>query len=255
MRLRDTVESVSVAFLRRFWGSRLMYGLNVSFDALVGWCVSGVKARFPSFASEDGLVVQGVDRQIRRGFNESSSRYVLRLLRWLDDRRSKGTALALMQQLRGYCGDQVAIRIVNNSGAWHSLSAAGEYSYKAPTFPTNWDWDGNFVKWWRFWVIIYPNGLWTTSPMFGENIKFNAGHAFGSTMTPGQAADIISIIREWSPPQAKCSHVIVAFDPASFDPSDNSVTDATWAKWYRYDNGVAVPSRLETARYFEVDHE
>ena len=255
MRLRDTIESVSVSFLRRFWGSRLMYALSVPFDALIEWCSSGMKARFPSFASQDGLVVIGADRGILRGVEELSARYVSRLLLWLDDRRIKGTSLALMRQLRGYCGDQVAIRIVNNVGAWHSLSATGEYSYTGPVYPKNWDWDGDTAKWWRFWVIIYPNGLWTTSPMFGEVAKFGNGQAFGLTMTPGQAADIAAIIREWSPPHAKCSHVIIAFDPISFDPSDNSVTDGTWGKWYRYDNGVAVPSRLETARYFEVDHE
>lgn len=255
MRLRDTIESVTVAFLRRMWGSRLMYAITVPFDALIEWFASGIKSRFPSFASQDGLAVIGSDRKVVRGIEENSHRYIARLLQWLDDRRIKGTALALMRQLRGYCGDQVAIRIVNNVGAWHSLSATGEYSYTAPVYPKNWDWDGDTRKWWRFWVIIYPNGLWTTSPLFGEILEFGGGHAFGLTMTPGQANDIISIIREWSPAHAECSHVIVALDPGSFDPSDKSVTDGTWGKWYRYENGVAIPSRLESARYFEVDHE
>jgi len=250
--LRDGIADNSVGFLRRFWGSRLMYALTVVFDALIDVVAYGLRAKYPSFASPRGLAVIARDRGIVRGIAEADSRLATRCLQWLDDRKTRGNPLALMRQIRGYCGDQVAIRIVNNAGAWHSLDANGVWSYQAPN--GNWDWDG-VDKWWRFWVIIYPNGLWSSTETFGETYKFGEETAFGSTITPQQCQDLIAIIRDWSAEPAKCSHVIIAFDPASFSPSATTVTDGTWGKWYRYENGVAVPSRLESARYFEVDHE
>lgn len=67
-----------------------------------------------------------------------------------------------------------------------------------------------------------------------------------------QAADFIrALVKKWKPAHAKCDKIIIAFDPASFDPDDSSTypTDGTWGKWTK--GSPAVESRNPTARYWE----
>lgn len=254
MSIRDEIDSISVGFLRRFYGSRLMYSLAIQFDALIDWAVLAIKAKYPSKANPDALALIGNDRQIIRGYAETDDSFRARCVRWIDDRRLIGGAVALAGQLRGYCGDLVQVRVVNNAGAWHSIGVDGSYSYQAPN--GNWNWDGNSAKWWRYWVILYINPIWQTAPTYGTGagkLHYGTESAWGVSASPAQCNDLTRIIRAWYAAHARCSGVILAFDPASFDPTAATVTDGDWGTWHKISGGVAVPSRLATARYYEVD--
>jgi hypothetical protein len=59
-----------------------------------------------------------------------------------------------------------------------------------------------------------------------------------------------SIVADWKPAGTRCVNIILAFDPASFNPASPE-PDGNWGKWTKKVAGVAVPSRLATARYLD----
>jgi hypothetical protein len=60
-------------------------------------------------------------------------------------------------------------------------------------------------------------------------------------------------VRDWKAAHSLCLWIILAFDPASFDPTDPPgppLPDGQWGPWGKDDGfGNRVPSRLATARY------
>ena len=215
----------------------------------------GVLARLPqndptglTTAPDDALTAMGRDRKILRGFVETASSYAARLLPWLDDHRSRGTAFMMMKQLAGYLGAGFSFRIYNARGACWSRDVNGVETFVAST---TWDWDGHPELWSRFWVVIYPTGDWTTStldwgdtsPKYGPNLA-----QWGVDIPREQIRAMQTIVAEWKPAGSRCMYIIVAFDPASFDPAAPE-PDGTWASFGKIDAGVRVPARLDTARY------
>lgn len=250
--VRDSIGAIAPPSMQRFWGSRLLYSIGVQFDALTEWIARSVRARFAVDSPPDGLALIGVERGIRRGFAESAAAYAARLSGWILDQKQKGTAFALARQLRGYLsGYPVRVRIINNKGAFHTIEADGTQSY-VPSFG-NWDWDGDTSKWSRYWVVIYPSSVWPIAKTYGTNYTYKTSETttWGVESLPERALDLLQIINDWNAAHAECWGVILAFDDASFDPYAPMICDGTWGKWYKYENGVAVPSRLTSARYFE----
>lgn len=241
-------------------GESLLIGasLDVVKDGYFEVWRQSLLARFPETAPPDGLAQMGRDRRVIRGINESSESYAQRLLRWLDDRQTAGNAFALMQKLAEYTGPLCSFRTVDARGNWYSRSADGTLSLHLKE--ANWDWDGLPVgkRWARFWVIIYPNGLWTEGPGWGDDDAptwGDAGTTWGSTATPEQVATIRFLIRDWKPDGTRCVNVIVAFDPTSFDPTAAlhapGMPDGLWGSWSKNVDGVQVPARLSSARYWD----
>lgn len=250
--VRDSIGTIAPPSMQRFWGSRLLYLIGVQFDALTEWVARAVRARFAVDSPPDGLALVGAERGIRRGFVESSSAYAVRLSNWIRDQKQKGTAIALLRQLRGYLsGYPVRVRLVNNAGVWHTIDADGTYSHSRQN--GNWNWDGDTSKWSRYWVVIYPSSVWPIAKTYGTNYTYKTSETttWGVESSPEHALDLLQIINDWNAAHADCWGVILAFDDASFDPASATICDGTWGKWYKYENGVAVPSRLTSARYFE----
>lgn len=123
---RATVLQVVPSWLRRHWGSRLLYAFGIHWDAMVDLTAASLRARFPDYAPPDGLASLGRDRQIRRGFDEDDASYATRLKRWIPDRITRGNPYTLMRQIQGnLSGYSVRVRCVNNAGVWHTLYADG----------------------------------------------------------------------------------------------------------------------------------
>ena len=246
---RDSIGTTAPPSLQRTWGSRLLYSIGVKFDALIEWLARGARASLARDAPPDGLALLGKERGIMRGFAESAAAYAVRLSTWMRDQKQKGTAIAMLRQLQGYfSGYAVRIRIVSNIGAWHSIDEDGAYSY---VNGVNWNWDNDQSKSNRYWVIIYPSNVWSVANTYGAEYHYGTDTAWGVEAAPQHGLDILQIINDWNTAHADCWGVILAFDPASFDPLAPQICDGTWGKWYKYENGVAVPSRLTSARYFE----
>lgn len=257
--------------LRKFLGPRWLttdddgepdpvgYSLDLVKDGFIERLRLGLMARLPqndpsgvTTAPTDALEAMGRDRRIRRGINETDAGYAVRLKRWLDDWGRAGTPYMLMQQLAAYCGSGFAFRTVDARGNWYSRDADGVETSSLDT--GNWDWDGGVgARWARFWVIVYPNGFWvTTVDDWGDtDLDWDEpDHAWGSTITPNQATTLRQIVNDWKPAGTRCVSIILAFDPASFDPSAPEPA-GEYGRWSKTTDGVRVASRLSTARYID----
>lgn len=218
----------------------------------------GLYAKFPAHGPPDALAYIGRDRRIVRGINEPASSYRVRLLRWLSDHRVRGNPFALHDQLRAYLQTDVMIRTVDRRGNWFTTAADGTRSVELDS--GTWDWDAEDASSWsRFWVIIYPtavgpwavSGNWGDAGLWGGGVWGAANKTIGTTATQEQVASVRQIIRDWQPDGTRCEWVIVAFDPASFDPATPD-PDGTWGLWGKVDGaGNYVPARLRTARYWK----
>lgn len=223
----------------------------------------GLLARLPqndpageSTPPDDALAAIGRDRRIVRGLNEPSDRYARRLIQWLDDWRTAGNPFSLMRQIAGYTGPGPAFRTVDVRGNWFSLNADGSRSVAINQ--ANWDWDNAadaLSRWSRFWVVIYPNGLWLPGSTYGDGHKYGDGRTWGSTATTTDVATIRGIVSDWKPAGTRCVNIILAFDGASFDPTTTrdgaGLPDGTWGRWGRNVGGVYGPARLSTARFWD----
>lgn len=242
-------------------GELVGYSLDVMADAFVERVRLGLMARLPqndptgaTTAPEDALAALGRDRRVVRGINETAQSYAARLLKWLDDRKAAGTAYSLMQKLAEYTGPLPKFRVVDARGNWYTREPSGAMSYVLKR--ANWNWDNAAAsRWSRFWVIVYPNGLWTVGNTWGsENWGANA-NSWGSTAPVEQVATIRSIVSDWKPAGTKCVHIIEAFDNASFDPAAAALApgmpDGLWGSWSKNVAGTQVAARLATARYWD----
>ncbi len=250
--------------LRKFLGPKWLvgeddgelagYALDVMKDAFVQRVFLGLLARLPETAPTDALAALGRDRRVTRGRTETEEAYAERLIRWLDDRKVAGNPFALMRKLSEYTGAGPSFRTVDARGNWYSRAADGTET--ALLKQENWDWDGaDASRWSRFWVIIYPTGLWTELPndwgdTDGDGWGGTQGATWGSTATAGDVQTIRFLVSDWKPQGTRCVNIILALDPDSFDPASPE-PDGLWGGWSKNVGGVQVPSRLATARYWD----
>ncbi len=260
--------------LRRFLAPRWLttgegelvgYALDLIKDAFVERLRLGLFFKLPqndpeglTTPPEDALAALGRDRRVVRGLNESPQDYARRLVRWLDDRRTAGNPYTLMRKLAEYLGPLPSYRTVDNRGNWYSRAADGTET--AVLDEGNWNWDGHPERWSRFWVIIYPNGLWNIDAYdWGDAAGPGWGEAttgtWGSTAPSEHVGTVRFLVNDWKPAGTRCVNIIVAFDPASFDPSEAvsapGMPNGLWGGWSKIVGGVSVPARLATARYWD----
>jgi hypothetical protein len=233
-------------------GELVGYSLDLIKDAFLERCRLGMLVRFPQQDANgtpgptDALDAMGRDRRMVRGIEETDTAYALRMKDWLTDRRRAGNPFCLMKQLAAYCdgnGDKgCSFRTVDNSGNWYSRSSAGVETSSLDT--GNWDWDAEAAtNWGRFWVIIYPGTRWTLTGQDWGDASNPWGGALAtwgsSTITDEQSRTLRALIADWKPGGTQCHTIILAFDPASFDPSAPE-PNGTWHYW---------GNRLTTALY------
>lgn len=261
-RFRTTRAKLAPRWLLEGEGELVGYALEIMRDAFVERVRQGLMVRFPYANKEgtetgpsDALVAMGRDRRVVRGLSETESAYATHLIRWLDDRKAAGNPFSLMQKLAEYTGPLPSFRTVDNAGNWFSRAADGTESVLLKR--ANWDWDGAPSKWSRFWVIIYPNGLWVEDPDDWGDAGVDWGeiaYTWGSTATREQVNGVRGIVADWKPAGTRCVNVILALDPASFDPlaavDDAGMPNGLWEHWSKNVAGVQVPARLSTARYW-----
>jgi len=245
-------------------GELVGYSLDIVLDAWVTRLMLGLLARFPQngpngeTAPTDALAAIGRDRRVVKGLFETEAEYAARELLWLDDRVRQGNPFMLMQKLAEYLGPLPSYRTVDARGNWYSRAADGTETSLLKQ--ENWDWSGEPIgeRWARFWVIIYPNGLWseypfdwgdTAGPGWGEGAE-TTGLTWGSTAPAEHVNTTRAIVADWMPAGTRCVNIIIAFDAASFDPTAPE-PDGLWEHWSKNVAGVQVPARLDTARYWD----
>lgn len=245
-------------------GFRLLYSWSFILDELTEWTWQGLRAKWPTYGTPTAVPTIGRDRRIIRGPNEPIDAYALRLVGWLDAWRRAGTAIGVLLQLVPFFAPNTAplMRLVNAHGVWYGLQP-GDTTAEAVNIAHqhNWNW-GNppipFVlnPWARCWPIIYsdndypwtPEGIWDDPGTWGEDGVLDFSASVSEIQT------LLQIIGQWKAAHSLYVRPIVAFDGASFDPS-NPEPDGQWGKAYKLVLGPtptrkrATPSRLLTASY------
>jgi hypothetical protein len=263
---REFIQRIAPPWLRNYVGSRFLYSLGIQLDALGDDVVLGIRARFPDIAAANGLVdaltQTGLDRQIFRGPNEPLEVYAARLKRWYDDWKIAGCSLSVLSQIQAYLTPNFTrLRIVNDRGFWCTLEADGTVEFVLSPLSGgfgNWNWDGKYGPsiFSRFWTIIYCSGgkPFDVGPRWGDpGFKYDPTKTWGTTATPAQVKSIRAIVQQWKAAHSWCQNIIIAFDPASFDPAGPQGAPLPDGTWGSYSN-ASVPSgraRLSTARYWK----
>lgn len=235
-------------------GARVVYSVGLLADAMAERVRLSLRLRFPELAPADAMPYVARDRRLVRGLGETDAAFATRSLRWLDDHLTRGNAFALLAQLRAYLNTPTVLRAVDRRGNWYTLD---EGAFAHDLDAGNWNWDGVAAspRWGRGWVIIY-GGPWVAGPLIGASDLWGGaiggeGFTIGSTATPRQVADVRRIVADWKAAGTVCEYAIVAFDPASFDPSAPE-PDGTWALHHVVGSDPTVYGRLATARYWEI---
>jgi len=240
-------------------GFKFLYVHALLADLGIENAYQGLQARFPGLGTRSALPYIGRDRVIRRGYNESDESYAARLVTWLDTWRGAGTPFTILKEIQAYLGAPTPIvRIVNQTGTWYTRAADGTPSI-VQTWPTpNWVWDNDASQITRYWVLVYvtAGSPFATEGTWGDGAtSWGDGGTWGTTATSEQVSSLQAIIKDFSNPGDRCSHIIIAFDPASFDPlaapGSPGIPDGTWGHASKNVGGVQVPSRLATARYID----
>lgn len=253
---RKSRKRLAPRWLTEGEGELVGYSLDVVKDAFIERLRLGFLARLPEngpngeTAPVDALEAMGRDRGLKRGLSNTDAEYAERLKNWLNVWKTAGNPYTLMGQLAAYLGPLPSFRTVDVRGNWYSRDADGTES--AILDEGNWDWDGaDLARWSRFWVVIYPNGLWTSVDDWADTDLdwAEADHTWGTTATNEHVAGVKSIIQDWKPAGTRCVDIIIALDSASFDPSTPE-PDGTYGRWSKTVDGIRVASRLSTARYW-----
>lgn len=252
MSFRTSRKFVVPRWLTEGEGGLVGYALDLLKDASMRRLELGLLARFPQQDPDgtpgpsDALVALGRDRRVVRGIFETEREYAARLTQWLVERRTAGNPFTLMRQLAAYCGPGFSFRTVDARGNWYSRDVAGVESSVLQS--GTWNWDGDAARWSRFWVIVYPTSIFAApARSWGVGVWGVTDGTIGTKATAEQITTVRGIVADWKPAGTR-GEVILALDPASFNPAV-AETDGTWGKFYRYAAGVAVYARNMTARY------
>lgn len=225
--LRDSIKRVSPTWLQGTWGYRFMYTLGVHLDAVAEALRQGVLARFPGYGTLEALPHIGKDRQILRGFQETSDAYIERLQQAIPTWRTAGNAQSVIKQLLGYVSPYTPkIRYVTNGedengdpiADYVTIENGSVSFYRAS--PNNWNWDGSTESH-RFWIIVYPGvpaiddrTLWGDGHLWGD------GTSWGSGATSAVIGDMKNLIKKWKRAGSQCLFLIFAFDNTDYDPTN-----------------------------------
>lgn len=191
----------------------------------------GLDLSNPLVCDSSAFPILSVDRGIRLYPAETSESKRLRLSQWWQLHRGRGTHVGELKHAQPYfLPDIPIIRIVHQDGAagratWWTIDGAGAVSIVKKT-PSNWNYDAQPTKWSRWWAIIYiPASLIDLWHWDDGNLWDTDGLWDG--VTAAVAQDIVNLFLEWHSAHSRLAAVILATDPASFDPTAAAVTDPT----------------------------
>jgi hypothetical protein len=262
-RFRSVFYKLAPSWLTSGDGERVLYSLGLLLDGFVERARLGLVARWPGYdPPTDALAAMGRDRDIVRGIDEDATAYAARLIPWLDVHKKDGTAFQLIRDVQAYLGGNIMVRTVDEHCNWFTIDADGVQSYALNQGNWNWDETPTFEKRGRFWVIIYPPDQasapikpgpeWGVLSLWGDAWGTD-GYTWGTNATPELVQSVRTLVSKRKPAGTWCSHIIIAFDPASFDPATPPgapLPDGTWGKNSKVSGGTYVPARLTSARYW-----
>lgn len=293
MSLSDYIEDLLPGWMRKTHRQHwrlLAESMSLTVDALIEGLYQGRYASFPGqtdlpgyggFGSLDALPLIGRDRGIVAGPAESPEAYARRLRMWRRTWKGAGTAQTILDQLAGAISpNPTRIRLVTSGGWWYTREPDGTFIHhniigtgyqKNPDGTTTvtggfahlWNWGGGVEG---VWPIIYAPA---TAPLnddegaYGDFQTYygDPGMTIGTSATVKHVALIRAISLLWKSAAIPLPYIIIAFDPASFDPLTPDPYPAPGmpdGTWHLASKLVTVggrtrrtESRLKTARYWK----
>ena len=242
----------SPPWLRDGTGERMLYTFGLMTDTREQRLVAGIKARLPASsianyrAPDDALTAIGAQRgPLTRGPTEPSAAYASRLQRAPAEWQIWGSPRSMLDQLCAYFSPKtITMYIVTDSGQWATMvsSPTGNNAFsvqvpasRPPATTSNWDWDSlTGIDWWRFWVIINVQGLYT------QNVWGGPGLVWGGSFGVGVAKDLRTIVKRWMPEHSYCQNIILDF-ASHFQPTGSGLgyPNGAWNIWSnRYVNAA-----------------
>lgn len=261
------------------------------FDALIEGIQDGVFGAMPGqiddlpflggFVGTDGLPLIGRDRRIPRGGLETPGVYAAALRDWRNIHRQAGLAFGFLAQVRRVLGPAFPrVRLVNGAGVWHTIEADGSYklhntagtgfqiSSAGVSTPLTveahpWDWAGSGDPFECFLIVYAPvtglipgnEGEWGDGATRWGGERAAGGGLVGIDSTLAVVNQLRGLFSAFGAMGVTLPWIIVAFDPASFDPETPGpypaagMPDGTWGRAGRLVGGSYVRTRLSTARY------
>jgi len=265
-KLQQAIVKRAPYWIRDGFGGVFLQSLGLTLDNAQATLLHIVRQTRPLVCFDDAIEFLSADRGIRRYPTEPPESIRTRLAKWRQIKRHAGSVYGHMINLQPYFlpGALPRIRVVHQSGddgsgvvsMWHTLEPDGTYLTHVAA-PSNWDWDGQIYQWSRMWCIIDVSGLpyhgadWDDGTTWDDGVTVWDGY-----LSSAQRDDIMSILNEDKGPQAIWWGLILATDPASFDPLSTAVTAPDGSTSLPIGNwGSAIdpvtgqPSRLSTALY------
>jgi hypothetical protein len=206
---RDYIYRLSPAFLRDYWGQRLMGILGLSWDGIAEGATIAVGATklYSDERATDVLDLIGEERMLPRFPDETDTDYEARLHDAWELWQQAGTRNGIAQMFDRWGG-----KVLN-----HARNA-------------DWNWDAQPSNWSRIWVILFDHG-WTEGPALGDPDMPALGDpswTLGSTATPDEVRAARNIVRSFKEAHATCVNVIVVLDEAGWSAAMATGPDGTW---------------------------
>lgn len=209
---RDRVKRIVPPWLRRFWGSRVLYSLVIFFDLLVDAATTAVHLRFPGYHSDETLAYSGRGRKIPRGPNEDAATYAARLVNWLDSHGTRGGPYSMLDMLHQYWGGAFPMFIVYPSGRRYSLAIDGTITRDAVDWPiTETDKTG---RWWLF--MHWPDDSVLDDGTWDDPGAWSDGGVWDSALTVEEIEEIRAVPEAWNTAHASGEIVLLR---STDDPS------------------------------------
>lgn len=226
--------------------------IAAEFDNLAITTEKVAEARSPLLCDPTVLPYHGRDRRVRRYSTESELSYRRRLAKWRQIWGSAGRAWGILRQLRIFLAayGRPRLRIVSTDGdgsrsQWCTLDPGDgtrdyfELGGLDPEFsrhveaPGNWNWDGDFYRWSRYWVLIYTDEMTGVSPpedWDGGIAEWDGSATWDGYLPAAVMADIVSLCQDWDAAQSMLAGVFQVHEPGIFDPTGSGAgfPDGTW---------------------------
>ena len=257
--IQRVVARVGPWFLHSRNIARFMQAFAVNYDNAITALQQGLALAHPLRCDPSAFPVLSLDRTIRLYPSEPEASKRIRLATWLQIHRRRATHLGeLLHSQPYFLPEHPVMRIVHQDGfgasaTWWSIAADGSLSeYKAE--PSNWDYDGQPMKYSRFWVILYVPASIFSLAHYDDGTLYDGGAVYDGMITQ-IARDISAMILESKAAHSQLQAYILATDPASFDPTATAVTNPDGSttlpigNWGSSMSGppVSVYTRLRTA--------
>lgn len=240
-RLQASISRLSPWFLQGPNLGAFLEAVGLTLDGAVEQLVQGMRLGQPLRCDPSALPVLSRDRRIRIYATEPEDSQRYRLSRFWPLRRQFGTHQGELRNVQPFFLDRPVVpimRIVHQAGngsvsTWHTLDEDGVTYSVHRADPSNWDWDGVWAKWSRWWCIIYTDNMGLAAQWEWDGGElWDGGQVWDGLLTSAEVDDIVAALREAKSAHSQLWGLILCTNAGSFDPTGTAVVNANGSTTY-----------------------